>query len=121
MLGIAVGSVIGGSLVANGRRRVIIAFNIIAILSTIMTLFLDYWLICAGRFIFGFSSGVLLAGAPKGVEETVPARLLDYGYGVSTNILINFAVMYSIVLGLGVPQEDSELATTNFWKIIYGV
>jgi MFS family permease len=88
-----------------------------------MTLILNFLVICIGRFLFGFASGVLLSIAPKLVEETVPARLLDYGYGVITNILINVAVMYSMILGFGVPSDDDvyDLEKTNFWRIIYGV
>ena len=85
-----------------------------------MTLILDFVVICIGRLLFGFFSGVLLSTAPKLVEETVPARLLDYGYGVLTNILINIAVMYSMILGFGVPSDVNDLETTNFWRIIYG-
>jgi MFS family permease len=86
-----------------------------------MTLYKDFYVICIGRGLFGFFSGVLLSTSPKLVEETVPARLLDYGYGVFTNIMINVAIMYSMILGFGVPADVNNLGTTNFWRIIYGI
>lgn len=111
----------GGSLIANGRRRIIIIFNILAILSSLLSLILDFKVLCMARFLFGFSSGVILCATPKNIEETIPSKLLDYGFGISTNISINIAIMYSMLLGLGEPKEELDLEQSGFWRIIYGI
>ena len=53
-----------------------------------MTQIKNIWVIIVARFFYGFASGVLLSVAPKVLEETIPAELLDKGFGTSTNLFI---------------------------------
>ena len=117
--GIAVGSIIGGVLVGRGRRLNIIIFNLIAILGSGMSIVTNFWVLMAGRFIFGFSSGVLLCATPKVIEETIPAHLQDYGFSTSTNMIINIFVAASMMMGIGMPDAEADLRTTDYWKIMY--
>lgn len=74
-----------------------------------------------GRFCFGYSSGVLMSATSKLLEETIPTRLVDKGFGTSTNILMqlfNFAVL---LMAIGMPEERSSLEKTHWWRCIYGV
>ena len=43
---------------------------------------------------------------------------MDYGFGVSTNLIIMFGVMVCMLLGSGIPNED-EWETTNYWMAFY--
>lgn len=79
-------------------------------------------IICIGRFIFGFASGVLLTAAPKVIEETVPDHLQEFGFGASTNIFVMFSIMINLMLGNWIPSDgfDKEnLDVDQFWKVIY--
>jgi len=115
--GIAAGSVIGGMLIKNGRIRVIIVFNLIAIISTLMSIVANETLILVGRGIFGFAAGVLATAQSKVLEETVPSHMLDNGFGSSTNIMINVAVMGCMLIGFGMPDADDhhELKHSCVW------
>jgi len=55
------------------------------------------------------SAGVFVTMCPLIIEETVPGKLMDNGYGSSTNICINTMVCINMVLGLLVPQKKEEL------------
>ena len=52
------------------------------------------------RFLFGFVVGFIMASAPKIMIETVPAHLLDYGFGSSTNIFTFICVALILTLGI---------------------
>ena len=71
-----------------GPRKSIIWFTLIGIGGSVVSLALDYKLMCLGRMIFGLASGVLLCASSKILDETIPVRLIDKGFGTSTNILM---------------------------------
>ena len=72
----------------SGRRKTIIYFNILALIGTALSLVLHFKVMCFGRFLFGLAAGVLLCATPKVMDETIPAELIDKGFGASTNILM---------------------------------
>ena len=84
--GLALGAVIGGRIIENNRRAPIIIFNWIAMIGCMISIIENFTIVCIGRFIFGFSTGVLIIAAPKILEETVPDYYLKRGYGASTNL-----------------------------------
>jgi hypothetical protein len=77
-------------------------------------------MMCFGRFIFGFSCGVLICTTPKAIDETVPSNLVDKGFGTSTNIIINLSFMMVAVLSLGMPDGEEALFEDWYWMIIFG-
>ena len=101
----------------------VILFNIIAIVSCCFCLVKNIYLIYIGRIIYGFCTGVFTCATPKIIDDTIPAHVIDKGYGISTNLAINLYVMISMGLGLGMPDNDDEasLKTTQFWRVIYGL
>lgn len=88
IIGICIGSLLGGDIIKYGRRWTILHFNIIGLLASLTMFTLNYNVMCIGRVIFGFSSGVMLCATPKMIDETVPAKLLDKGFGASTAIIM---------------------------------
>ena len=97
--GLAIGSLISSKLHVNGKRRVLIWAIFLAIAATIFSLIKNFAVIITARFVFGLASGILVSTAPKMVQETVPANLLDSGFGVMTSWCIRFQMMIFIVLG----------------------
>ena len=78
------------------------------------------YLMCFGRFVFGFSCGVLICTTPKAIDETVPSYMVDKGFGTSTNIIINLSFMLVAVLSLMMPETEYALANDWTWMIIFG-
>jgi len=75
VVGVTLGSICGGVFVGKGRRINVIIFNLVLILSSLMSIDKNWWILNLGRVIFGFSSGVLLCATPKIIEETIPTHL----------------------------------------------
>ena len=120
IVGLALGNIFGGDFVCYGRRKTIIGFNILGLIGTAFTVVLNFWSMCFGRLIFGFSCGVILCATPKMLVETIPANLIDLGYGTSTNIFINFAFFVMLIIAMGMPDKAEELKITNYWYVMFG-
>ena len=120
VLGAAIGSIMGGKLIQYGRRRMMIIFNFIAILGVLSTLFLNVYLICLGRLVFGICGGIFGVALPRMIEETVPTQLLG-SFGVITNLSVNTGSLVAILMGLGLPEDTKGMQETNFWRVIFGL
>lgn len=116
---VAVGSLMGGKIITYGKRRAILIFDFLAIVASVMSAFLDWNLMLAGRALYSFCVGVIVTATPKIIDETIPAHLIDKGFGTSTNMIINISIMYCMILGLGNPTDTKELETTDFWRYFY--
>jgi MFS family permease len=98
----SLGSLGGGLVIPYGRRKTILVFNIISIISLCTTLILRIPAITIGKFVFGFSSGVINVAGPKMLEETVPEELLG-AFGIATNAYICLGIGLATIVGAGLP------------------
>lgn len=89
-------------------------------ITIIPTLFLNIYLIVLGRLLTGFAGGVLNAGSMRMLEESVPPYLIST-YGPLANVLFSFGLMLADLMGIFIPTDPVEMATTNKWKIVFGV
>lgn len=106
IIGISVGSVIGGDFVkALGSRKTIIYFNIVGLIGSIMSLMVNFRIMVLGRFTFGFGSGILMCATSKILEETIPVYLIDKGFGTSTNILMQLFNFMLLLMAIGMPED----------------
>ena len=104
IFGMAIGCLLAGKLFNFGKKRIVMIFQIICVVGCLLSLIsLNLVTIIIGRFIFGISAGIFVTICPAIIEETVPGRLMDNGYGSSTNICINTMVCINMSLGLLVP------------------
>lgn len=119
VVGVGIGSIFGGALIQVGRKRMMIAMSFVGMIGCGLSLIPDMYILCSGRAIFGFASGVLLVACSKMLSEIVPTKYLDKGYGVSTNLSIN--AMFALSMGFGslMPKSDDDLKTTHVWQYIF--
>jgi len=64
--------------------------NFLGIVGCFLSIYPNLAVISVGRFLFGVASGINVVACPKILEETVPSHLMDYGFGTSTAVGINF-------------------------------
>ena len=122
IVGVFFGSLVGGKVVQYGRRRALMIFNIIAALSCALTMVLDLWYICLGRFTFGLSCGVFIIAGPKMVDETIPEKYLGI-FGTATNLFLSAGITVAILMGAILPLDDDiqgQLSDQN-WRVVYGI
>jgi len=121
VFGLAMGSIFGGDFIKYGRRLTLIQFNLVGLFGSCIALYLNFWIMCVGRFIYGFSAGVIMCATPKMLEETIPANVAEKGFGTSTNILINVGNFLCMMLAAGMPEQSRDLQTSKFWMLEFGV
>lgn len=88
-----------------------------------MSLVSEFWTISVGRFFVGVGAGMIMTTSPKVIEETVPSHLMSWGFGISTNIALNFATLLDSMLALQMPddQDKENLQNSAVWRLIYGI
>ena len=66
---------------------------------------------------------MIMTTSPKVIEETIPAHLISFGYGISTNMALNFATLLDSTVALYIPSDDDPdaLNETEIWRIIYAI
>ena len=103
IVGLFIGSLIGGKIVALGRRKAILIMNAVIIVGTLITLIRTIPTIMIGRFICGCAAGVFNICMSKSICETVPASKSSL-FEPMTNISINLAGVICLFLGLALPD-----------------
>ena len=116
--GIAIGSILGPPLLKNGTFRTLQMANLMGLIVSLLSIVDSYGVICTGRFLHGVIAGILVNTASKILDETVPAAIMDNGFGTSTNLMIIMGIMATMLIGIGLPPED-EYGTSNYWRLFY--
>ena len=122
MIGVTVGAISGGELISSGRRRTLLIANFLAVISSVLCVFLNFWSICIGKFLFGICAGIFQVAAPKIINEVVPVYKLKF-FGLLTNVYLCLAVTIAMAMGLGLPKVDQveEMKETDLWRYIFGM
>jgi hypothetical protein len=121
IVGITFGSLAGGQFIAHGRRWTCMVCNTVGLLASLAMFTYNYKVMCAGRLVFGFTSGVLLCATPAMIDETIPASLVDKGFGASTSIAMCCFQFLLLLMAIGMPDSAEGLATTHYWFLIMGL
>ena len=109
IVGLTIGSLVGGKVVAYGRRRAILLMNVAIIIGTLITLILTIPTIMIGRFICGCAAGVFNICMSKSICESVPASRSSI-FEPMTNISICVAGVICLFLGLALPDKVDDYA-----------
>ena len=120
--GVALGAILASKIIETSRRGPILIFNWIAMIGCMVSIIENFTIICIGRFIFGFSTGILLIAAPKVLEESIPNKYMWKGYGATTNIFVMLAIMMNMLLSTMIPETGLNTKTKDvdcFWQVIY--
>lgn len=95
-------------------------FNITAIYGCIFCMFDFYFIICIGRFIFGFSCGVITCASTKMLEEMIPDMVRDDGYLSVTNLFLSLNLAFIVLLRLLLHDiEDLDIYNNEIgWRLV---
>lgn len=119
IVGLFIGSLLGGKIVKFGRRRAILAMNAIIFIGTGISLILTIPTLLIGRFLCGCAAGVFNICTSKSIYETSPQSLSSL-FEPMTNISINFAGVIALLLGLALPKSEADYVNDQNWRLIYG-
>jgi hypothetical protein len=83
-----------------------------------MSIIMNFYVICAGRVLLGFTCGVLLCATPKALDEVIPNKQAGV-FGTSTNIMINISFLILMIAANNMPDEKAVLMTNKFWMVLF--
>ena len=109
VLGLTLGSLIGGKTITIGRRKAAFYMQSIAIVGALLTQVLNVNTICLGRFLYGITAGHANIIMGKSIDETIPTNISGQ-FGVLLNCYVCVGMMSSYFLGALLPTEEAELA-----------
>ena len=104
--GIAFGTMFGAAMMKSGRRLPLVLFNIVGMGGCFLSIIDSFPLMMLGKFLFGMGSGVLIAVAPRMLEETIPHEIFDNGFGAMTNIGVDTLSLTSTIFMMFMPLEN---------------
>jgi MFS family permease len=119
--GLILGSLLSSKFVGMGRRKYAMINCLIIMISVLPTIiFPDLWVICIGRFIFGFAAGANITCASMMQGETVPKANASL-FAATINLGIITGIMVCLFTGLPILDlSDAEAIATWLWMIVYG-
>ena len=77
------------------------------LVSTVLTLILNFWTIVIGKLLFSFAAGIILIAVNVYMDETIP-RQLQSRFGIILNFGIITGILFELTLGLVFPDIDTE-------------
>jgi len=118
-IGATFGSIITGKIASIlGRKLCYIILDVILIVGTSITLFLNTYSMIVGRFIIGYAVGGYVTLVPMTMKETVPVKYEGYGTAMY-NISYNIGMLFAFSLGMNTPSiEKPDLV---WWRVCFGL
>lgn len=120
LIGVAIGSMFGGPIIIEGRRRGIFIMSAVMLVGITMTLIENYPSMVIGRFITGFCAGIFQMCNIKAVQETVPIKYTGF-YGSFSGAFLAFGCGLAVFIGgVSLPIEKEDYAADQMWRLTYG-
>lgn len=105
IVGLTIGSFLGGSLLSLGRRRTVIIAQAMAIVAALITMIEHTVTLSIGRVILGTGAGVMNVAFGKMITETIPAQwVASFSMAHNASVCIGYIVCY----GLGAILPDPK-------------
>jgi MFS family permease len=103
-----------------GRRKAIFITFIIGVIGISITMKLNFYMVVAGRFLYGFSGGLISVICPRFLEETVPSHLYTR-FAPFINVFSGCGQQFGFMIGAILPPDNEKvkLAGTEKWRVIY--
>lgn len=118
IIGMMVGSLVGGKTITIGRRKAAIYVEILAIVGAGISLVRTVPTICLGRFLYSVTAGHTNIIMGKSIDETLPSELSGK-FGTFLNTYICVGVMGCFFLGALLPTDEADYVNDEMWRVIY--
>ena len=120
MIGLAVGSFGGGSLIKIGRRKTAIIAHIIAICASSICMYDSVFMLSLGRFVLGISAGLANMVYGKSITENFPEKLASW-LAMLLNAGICCGIFVALLMGglLPDPEDKEANKSDENWRLIY--
>jgi len=121
ILGAAIGALSCSKLLAMGKLKLIFVLNLLLVIGVAISLIgQKVWIMCVGRFIWGFAFGSFSVCCAKMVNEITPVEL-GGPFGAINQFSCTFGIALPTTLALAYPPVDeiAALPKDDFWITQY--
>ena len=120
MLGITIGSFLGGSILKFGRRRAVIISQSISMIGALISMFTTESTLTIGRLLLGTGGGCMNVTLGKLITENIP-QSIQSSFAMAHNFFLGLGVFVVLLFGLVLPdQEDLEANKEDeMWRVIW--
>ena len=101
-VGLMIGSLASSSVVKIGRRKAAIFANLVALVGGALQLMMNFYMILAGKIVYGMSAGVLITACALYLSETLPPEKVG-SHGFAVNLGVTLGISLVLALGPFVP------------------
>ena len=108
IVGLCLGSLLGGKFITGGRRKSALIMCLIAFLGGLLTQVLYVPTILVGRLMYGFAGGTLSIVMAKSIDETMPSSVKGQ-FGIASNAFIAGGIMLTFFMGAILPDEKESM------------
>ena len=120
IVGIALGSILGGFLIRNGRRRTMLISQLFAILASSIAMYLSLYTLCASKVLLGMSAGIMNVAFPKMIIETIPQHLAPkFALAHRMSITIGYVPLFSMAALLPDADDVEANRADEMWRVIW--
>ena len=117
-----IGSLSSGPIVKHGRRTGAIIGSIISLIGAAMQLWLNFWMLIAGKIVYGISGGILITASALYLSETLPAdKVNSYGFAVNFGVTIGITLITCITPAVELTKDNLAYFAIGFIPIIIGI
>ena len=120
LIGLAIGSFLGGPLIKNSRRKGAIISNIIAIVGAAISVIESVPAMSIGRLIVGIAAGAYNVVFGKMIVENMPEKLAGkFAMCHNASICVGFQIAF--LMGAILPDPDNFQANKDdeMWRVIF--
>ena len=110
IIGLAVGSLLGGSLLKYGRRKPVIIAQLICIFAAAISMYLHTSTLTISKFLGGIGAGFQNVVFGKNITETIPVSVMS-SFAMAHNASICIGLMVCYFMGAVLPDPTNQEAT----------
>ena len=117
-MGAILGAILSGNFTKFGRRWGLVYADLIGITGSFICIFIGSmpYPQIIGRFISGISAGINSQLVPLYINELTPMEISGF-MGCFFQAFLNFGILLSYLMGLGIPDDEADYDTSSNWWI----
>ena len=120
IVGMTIGSFLGGAIVPKGRRKTVIIGQLLCALSSIIAMYENTVTLSIARLILGTGAGMMNVTFGKMITETIPVQLVSsFSMLHNGSVCIGFILCFGLAALLPDPKDIEANKEDELWRAIW--
>ena len=120
IIGLTIGSILGGSLLGLGRRRTIIIAQSMAVIAACISMVTHEATLSIGRLLLGIGAGIMNVAFGKMITETIPEHIVStFAMAHNASVCIGFIAVFGLAALLPDAKDLEANKADEYWRVIW--